>query len=163
MLHHPSQDLMLQAIQEAKNTARQGQLAIGALVVDAEGKILSIAHTTTHSDHDPSAHAEMNAIRAACKKVGSRYLEGCWLYSTLEPCPMCCSAAIWAKLVGVVYGTTQDEASWVARNAESGNYTWRCISLSAHDVMTKGDPNIRLIPDFLKAECEESLSHHYPK
>ncbi|MFB6246653.1 MAG: nucleoside deaminase [Candidatus Pacearchaeota archaeon] len=90
---HPSKGFMNYAIEEAKNSAEKGQYALGAIVVKG-GKIISVSHTRLHEDQEPSAHAEMNAIRGACKKTGSRYLEGAWLYTTQEPCPMCTSVAI---------------------------------------------------------------------
>jgi tRNA(Arg) A34 adenosine deaminase TadA len=157
MATHPSQELMQKAIEEAKTSASQGQYAVGALVVCPEKGPLALSHTSTHADNDPSAHAEMNAIRAACAAKGSRYLEGCWLYTTLEPCPMCCAAAVWAKMEGIVFGATQYDASWAARNTEGGNYTWRRIGLTAQEVIAKSDPSPKLIEEFMRPECEKLL------
>ncbi len=106
---HPKKEFMNIAIKEAIHSAKNGQYALGAVVV-LNGKIISIAHTTLHETNDPSAHAEMNAIRKACRKRGSRYLENAWLYTTQEPCPMCTSAAIWAKMEGIVFGAFENDA-----------------------------------------------------
>ena len=71
---------------------------------------MSVAHTTTHETNDATAHGEVNAIRVACKNSGSRYLFGCWLYTTLEPCSMRTSAAIWARVEGIVACATKEDA-----------------------------------------------------
>lgn len=98
MVNHPQKEYMEKAIEEAESSASLGQYAIGSVIIGPEGETISVAHTTTHADNNAVAHGETNAIQAACKKLTNRYLNGCWLYSTLEPCPMCTSAAIWAKM-----------------------------------------------------------------
>ncbi|MCH8234313.1 MAG: nucleoside deaminase [Bacteroidetes bacterium] len=90
-----------------------------------KGTILSICHTTLHKVNDPSAHAEMNAIREACKKVKSRYLLGAWLYTTQEPCPMCTSVAIWAKIEGIVFGAFEKDAMKTFGKNSKGKFTWK--------------------------------------
>lgn len=74
----------------------------GAVVVK-DGKIISVASNTVLGDNDPTAHAEVNAIRKACKKLGTYDLTGCELYATGYPCPMCLSAIIWANIKKVYY------------------------------------------------------------
>lgn len=74
----------------------------GAVIVK-DGEIISIASNTVLQDNDPTAHAEMNAIRKACKKLGTYDLTGCELYATGYPCPMCLSAIIWANIKKVYY------------------------------------------------------------
>ncbi len=79
---------------------------IMAAIVDRSGNILSISSGKIYPLNkcvDPTAHSEVDAIRKACKKIKNRSLEGCWLYSTFEPCPLCSSAAVWAKIEGIVY------------------------------------------------------------
>lgn len=75
---------------------------IAAIVRDSE--IISISRNTNKADKDPTAHAEINAIRDAAKKMNNRHLENCILFTTCEPCPMCFSAAWWAKISKIVYG-----------------------------------------------------------
>ncbi len=74
-------------------------------------KIISVAHNTVLKDRDPTCHAEMNAIRQACKKLGTHSLEGYELYTTAEPCPMCLSAIYWARLDKIHVGVERDIAA----------------------------------------------------
>ena len=102
--------------------------------------------TTIARDCDPTCHAEINAIRAACQRVASRFLEGCFLYTTYEPCPMCTSAAIWAKMSGIVYGS--------GREGQTEALPWR-VMIPAADVVAAGTPRLELHAFFLKSECDE--------
>lgn len=153
--HHPNQKYMEAAIAEAKRSATLGQYALGAVVVNEEGVIIATTHTTLHEHNDPICHAEINAIREACAKVGSRYLQGCHLYTTLEPCPMCTSAAIWAKMEGIVFGATKDDAMDFAKNLQNEKFTWRQIDMSSRDIVAKGDPKISLVEGFMQEECKD--------
>jgi len=154
MPNHPDEKFMLSAIEEAKRSAVLGQYALGAIVVDVDGNILSEEHTTTHAENDATAHAEVNAIRAACKKLNNRYLDGCWLYTTLEPCPMCTAAAIWAKMGGIVFGATKEDAINFAKQLKNEKFTWRQIDVSAREIVAKGDPKIGLVEGFMREECK---------
>jgi len=77
----------------------------GAVVV-LDGKVLAVAGNSVMSDNDPSAHAEVNALRAACRKVGSPHLKGAVMYSSCEPCPMCFSTAYWARVAKIFYAAS---------------------------------------------------------
>ena len=136
---------MAASVEEAKKSAVSGQYAIGAVVVDSQGNIISIAHTTISENKDATEHAEMNAIREACKVLNSQYLENCWLYTTLEPCTMCTSAAIWAKMKGIVFGASQKDAR---------DFSWRQIDISAKEVAQKGNPKLEIIENFMREECK---------
>jgi guanine deaminase len=104
-------DYMNLAINEAKKTMRKDIGGpFGALIVDQNGKILSVASNTVLGDHDPTAHAEMNAIRKATKAIGSHDLTGCTLYTTAYPCPMCLGAIIWSNIKKVYYGCVESDA-----------------------------------------------------
>jgi tRNA(adenine34) deaminase len=92
------------ALQEARDAATRGEVPIGAVVVDAEGNILARAGNRTEADHDPSAHAEVLAIRAACASHQSPRLPDCDLYVTLEPCPLCATAISFARIRHVYFG-----------------------------------------------------------
>lgn len=81
----------------------------GAAIVK-DGKLIAVAHNTVIKTNDPTAHGEMNAIREACKVLGTFDLSGCELYTTSEPCPMCMSAIIWANIKKVYYGCTVKDA-----------------------------------------------------
>lgn len=153
MQNHPQEAFMRKAIEEAKSSASLGQYSIGAVIVGPDGEVVSIAHGSLHSTNDPTAHAEVNAIRAACAKLNSRYLLGCWLYTTLESCPMCTSAAIWAKMEGIVYGASKEDAQNFAKNLQNAKFTWRQIDISSKDVIATGDPKLRLVENFMREEC----------
>lgn len=95
-------------IRRALDWARRGDRTPGAngigCVIVREGKVLAEAHNEVGLRHDPTAHAEIVAIRRACEAVGADDLRGATLYSTLQPCGMCAMASIWAKLGRIVYG-----------------------------------------------------------
>lgn len=104
-------ELMTLAINQAKKTMNENIGGpFGALVIDKEGNILSIASNSVLGDHDPTAHAEINAIRKATQKLGSHDLTDCTLYTTAYPCPMCLGAIIWSNIKNVVYGCSASDA-----------------------------------------------------
>ncbi len=92
------------AVAVARDAARKGGAAIGAVIVDREGEVVAEGHSLVGPDHDPTSHAEINAIRMAAKKLGRFHLPDCTLYSTWEPCSMCLGACAWAGLGEVVFG-----------------------------------------------------------
>ncbi|MDD2564458.1 MAG: nucleoside deaminase [Salinivirgaceae bacterium] len=94
---------MRQAIKEALNAYDQNEVPIGAVVM-ANNMILGRGHNQTQALRDVTAHAEMIAISAATEALGSKYLENCTLYVTLEPCVMCAGALFWSKISRVVFG-----------------------------------------------------------
>lgn len=95
---------MREALRQAKKAAALGEVPIGAVVV-YEGKIIGRGYNRRNTDHSTLSHAEITAIRKACKKLGDWRLEGCTLYCTLEPCPMCAGAIVQARVDRVVIGT----------------------------------------------------------
>ena len=87
------------AIEQARKTMNQNIGGpFGAAIIDKDGNIISVSSNTVLRDNDPTAHAEVNAIREACKKINSYDLSECILYTTAYPCPMCLSAIIWANI-----------------------------------------------------------------
>ena len=96
-------DFLWRAIAAAREGIAAGQSPFGSVIV-REGAIVATAHNTVWRDTDPTAHAEVNCIRAATRALDTIDLSGCDLYSTCEPCPMCLSAIHWAKIRRVVYG-----------------------------------------------------------
>ena len=91
------------AVDEASLGMRAGEGGPFGAVVVLEGKIVGKGHNTVLISHDPTAHAEVNAIRDACTRTGRHHLSGAVLYSNFEPCPMCLSAAYWADIRTVYY------------------------------------------------------------
>ncbi len=111
MLDDKSLEFMQEAIELAsKNASSQGGGPFGAIIVK-DGKIISASGNSVTPDKDPTAHAEVNAIRMACKKLDTFDLTGCTLYTSCEPCPMCLSAAYWAKLDKVYYAANKHDAA----------------------------------------------------
>jgi tRNA(adenine34) deaminase len=104
---------MREALVEADAAARDGEVPVGCVVVGADGAELARAHNLRESLQDPTAHAEMFAIRDAAKRLGSFRLEGATLYVTLEPCPMCAGALVQARIARVVYGCDDAKAGAV--------------------------------------------------
>src|SRR5919197_613852 len=150
----PLEPMMTTCIELARKAASSGNYALGALVAHGSQIIAESSSSLIQDDNDPSAHPEMMAIRAASRELGSRYLQGMILYSTLEPCPMCVSAAIWAKMDGVVFGATQQDAIDWAQHNPNGIYTWRQIRISAQYVVSAGDPLLKVQGGVLRAECQ---------
>ena len=94
---------MREALREAQAAATEDEVPIGAVVV-CRGRVIAKGHNLVEALSDPTAHAEMIAITAACEAVGGKYLTDCTLYVTVEPCPMCAAALGWSQISRVVYG-----------------------------------------------------------
>ncbi len=92
------------AIQQAKSAAARDEVPVGAVIQDASGKIIAKESNKTIELCDPTAHAEINAIRKACKERKDLYLNACTMYVTLEPCPMCLAAIVNSRLKKLIYG-----------------------------------------------------------
>lgn len=98
------QDYMQMALEEAQAAAAAGEVPVGAVIVASDGQVLARARNAMRRDNDPTAHAEIAAIRVACEKLGNERLTDCDLYVTLEPCPMCAGAIAEARLRRLYYG-----------------------------------------------------------
>jgi len=110
---------MQHALREAQRAFDEDEVPIGAVVVHEDPsagtrRIIAAAHNQREQLHDPTAHAEMIAITQAAEALGNWRLEGCTLYVTLEPCPMCAGAIVLARIPRVVYGTADPKAGAVA-------------------------------------------------
>lgn len=104
---------MTLALDEARAAAGRGEVPIGAVVCGPDGAVLATAGNRTLEHRDPTAHAEILAIRAACAAIGSERLPGCRLYVTLEPCPMCASAISQARIAALVYGASDPKSGGI--------------------------------------------------
>lgn len=105
------------ALDEAQEAAARGEVPVGAVVVSPDGAVVAQAGNRTRELNDPSAHAEMLAIRAACSAIGSERLVGHDLYVTLEPCAMCAGVIAAARIVRVYYGAADPKSGGVAQGA----------------------------------------------
>ena len=105
------------ALDEARAAAARGEVPVGAVIVSPDGEIVARAGNRTRDLADPSAHAEMLAIRAACAAAGSERLTGHDLYVTLEPCAMCASLIASARIARLYYGADDPKSGGVAHGA----------------------------------------------
>jgi len=111
---NPSYDALMQlALDEARAAAADGDVPVGAVVSDAKGAVIATGRNRREVDADPTAHAELLAIRAAAAARGSWRLSGCSLVVTLEPCTMCAGAAVLARLDRIVYAAADPKAGAV--------------------------------------------------
>lgn len=110
MITESDREYMLRAVEIARRSIREGGGPFGAVVVNAAG-ILSEASNKVVGSHDPTAHAEILAIRKACEITGSHNLNDCTIYCSCEPCPMCLGAIYWSGIKKVFYAADRNEAS----------------------------------------------------
>ncbi|MEM8592965.1 MAG: nucleoside deaminase [Pseudomonadota bacterium] len=104
---------MARALELAAEAGKAGEVPVGAVLVGPDGMVLAEARNSMRADHDPTAHAEIAAIRAACAASGSERLVGCDLYVTLEPCPMCAAAISAARIARLYYGASDPKSGGV--------------------------------------------------
>jgi tRNA(adenine34) deaminase len=109
----PHEVFMRRALEEARAALAEDEVPIGAVIVH-QGRVIAAAHNQREQLHDPTAHAEMIAITQAAAAIGDWRLEGCTMYVTLEPCPMCAGAIVLARVPMVVYGASDPKAGAVA-------------------------------------------------
>ena len=105
------------ALDAAGRAAALGEVPVGAVVVDAQGAVLAAAHNRVETDHDPTAHAEILALREAGRLRGSPRLVDCDLYVTLEPCPMCAQAIAFARIRRLYFGAADPKGGGVEHGA----------------------------------------------
>ncbi len=108
------EEWMRAALAEARKAAEEGEVPVGAIVVSPDGAVLSRARNSPVRSNDPTAHAEILALRAAAGKLGNYRLTGCRLVVTLEPCPMCAGAAVAARVAEIVYGAEDPKSGAVS-------------------------------------------------
>ena len=136
---------------EAANTARDfGEIPIGACLVDADGEILAVAGNRTISDSDPTAHAEILALREAARKISNYRLVNSTIYSTVEPCAMCAGALVNARIKRLVYAADDERfgaARSIFRICDSPQLNHR----------------IEITNGILAAECRELMQNFFKK
>lgn len=106
---------MDQALEQARLAGERGEVPVGAVVVSGGGAVLAAAGNRTRAHSDPTAHAEVLAIRSACAQLGTERLPGCDLYVTLEPCPMCAAVISFARIARLYYGASDPKSGGVAQ------------------------------------------------
>ena len=148
----PNKKFMLLAIEEAIKARDAGDYAVGAILV-AGNKVLVACSNRSKRDEDPIAHAETLAILKTSKLLKRRHLNNCILYTTHEPCPMCASAIVWARLRGVVYGARYQDMKYYSQNHANKKYLWRTIDIPCQKIFNKSTEKIEVIKDFMRNEC----------
>ncbi|MCH8149538.1 MAG: nucleoside deaminase [Planctomycetes bacterium] len=138
--------LMGQAIAQARKGILDGQTPFGAVIANDRGDIIVAANNSVRADCDSTAHAEVNAIRLACRKVCRIDLSGYMMVTTCEPCPMCAAAVHWARLDEVVFGATIDHA------AGAGFHE---LTLACRTLYETGGSQVRIREGVLEDECRK--------
>jgi tRNA(adenine34) deaminase len=126
----------------ALEQANQGDAPYGAVIV-TDNQVVAAGYNTVLRDHDPSAHAEINTIRYLTTQLQSPKLDGCRIYTTGEPCPMCASACIWAGISEIIYAVSIEDL--IALNQSQ-------INISCEEVIAKSDKAIKVTKGVLRAE-----------
>ena len=140
---HSDEYFMKQALVEAQKAFEEGEVPVGAVIV-CEGRIIARAHNQTEMLTDVTAHAEILALTAASSYLGSKYLQDCTLYVTLEPCVMCAGALAWAQLGRVVYAASDDKRGFML-----------------HGGKTLLHPKARLEMGIMQEECGQLVSSFF--
>ena len=131
------------AIDKAREGIEKGQSPFGACVA-RDGEMVSCAHNVVWLTTDITAHAEVQAIREACRKLGTVDLAGCVIYSTCEPCPMCFSACHWARISKIVFG---------ARIADAHASGFHELEIANTRLKELGGSPVEIVGDFLREEA----------
>lgn len=145
MLRETDRDeyFMRRALDEAREAAALGEVPIGAVIVK-DGSVIARAHNYTEHLNDVTAHAEMQAITSAANYLGGKYLQGCTLYVTVEPCPMCAGAIGWAQIERVVWGASDSKRGYTTLTPSTG------ASSPLH-------PRTQVTAGVLEDECRELM------
>jgi len=143
-------DPMLTAVEEARKGASKCEGGPFGAVIVKHGKIVAKAHNLVLKKNDPTCHAEIEAIRKASKKLGTYNLEGCEIYSTTEPCPMCFSAIHWARIGKIYFGTETKDAAEIGFNE---------LAISDKTLKRLGNSKIELVPGYKREECLKLLEY----
>lgn len=140
------------AIEQAKQSVRDGQSPFGAVVVratgDSGGEVVCAVHNVVWATTDITAHAEVHALREACRRLGTVNLEGCTVYSSTEPCPMCFSAIHWAHCDRIVFGT------YIADADAAG---FRELPISNEQMKALGRSDVEIEGGVLRDEAREAF------
>ena len=147
------QKFMLEALKEANKAALLNEVPVGAVIVK-NNKIVARGHNLREKTNDPTAHAEIIAIRKACKKLKSWRLEGCTIYVTVEPCAMCAGTLLWTRIDRIVFGANDPKGGAVGSSFE----LFRVKGINHHPEITRGVLDVRcalLMKEFFKAKREK--------
>lgn len=148
-------DPMGLAIEQARKTMNENIGGpFGAAIVDSEGNVIAVNSNRVLCDHDPTAHAEITAIREACAKLGTHDLSGCTMYATGYPCPMCLGAMIWANIKKCYYGNAPADAEKIGFRDD---FIYRFIKGDCKDVNILDFERVR------EADCWSLFQEYHEK
>jgi tRNA(adenine34) deaminase len=134
---------MKKALQEAKIAFEKEEIPVGAVIV-VNNTVIARTHNLTELLHDVTAHAEMQAITSAANFLGGKYLKGCTLYVTLEPCQMCAGALYWSQISKIVFGATDIKRGY------------KTFGTQIH-------PKTEVVSGILEKECAELMTNFFQK
>lgn len=134
---------MRKALQEAEIAFEKDEIPVGAVIV-VNNTIIARTHNLTELLHDVTAHAEMQAITSAANFLGGKYLKGCTLYVTLEPCQMCAGALYWSQISKIVFGATDTKRGY------------KTLGTQIH-------PKTEVVSGILEKECAELMTSFFQK
>ena len=141
---------MPRALAEARAAALRGEIPVGAVITDPQGRIIAASGNRTREHHDPTAHAEIEVIRAACQAARSERLPGYHLWVTLEPCPMCAAAISAARIATLYYGADDPRMGGVRHGARVFDHPQCHHRPDIHDGIAAGESRA-LLRDFFAA------------
>jgi tRNA(Arg) A34 adenosine deaminase TadA len=136
------------AIEKCRQGIAAGQSPFGCAIARND-EVISCSHNTVVLTTDATAHAEVNAIREACRSINSHLLEGAIVATTCEPCPMCMTALHWARVDTVYFGATIEDADVAGFNE---------LNLPAAEVLRIGGSTVKLVPFLLQEDCKKLFS-----
>lgn len=136
----------------AVEAAEKSGTPYGATIIDTEGNLLAVCGNTVQKDNDATAHAEMNVIRQAQQKIGSRKLASCTIFTTVEPCPMCMGAVVWSGITKVFYGASISDVTGTGGNQ---------IMITSEEIASKSFSEITVEGGVLRDECVGLLRRYY--
>ena len=134
---------MKKALQEAEIAFEKDEIPVGAVIV-VNNTVIARTHNLTELLHDVTAHAEMQAITSAANFLGGKYLKGCTLYVTLEPCQMCAGALYWSQISKIVFGATDTKRGY------------KTLGTQIH-------PKTKVVSGILEKECAELMTNFFQK
>jgi tRNA(adenine34) deaminase len=134
---------MKKALQEAEIAFEKDEIPVGAVIV-VNNTVIARTHNLTELLHDVTAHAEMQAITSAANFLGGKYLKGCTLYVTLEPCQMCAGALYWSQISKIVFGATDSKRGY------------KTLGTQIH-------PKTEVVSGILEKECAELMTNFFQK
>ena len=141
-MNNTDEKFMRLAIEKAKEGIIKGQTPFG-VCISKEGEVISCVHNIVWESTDITSHAEIHAIREACKKLNTVDLTGCVIYSTCEPCPMCFSACHWARISKIIYGTRIEDAKKLGFSE---------LTISNEKMKQLGNSSIKIVGNILRDE-----------